>query len=592
MRHQPHKSGSDGEDRRKDLTEHERRGLEDLGGGDQANFRVEDVKIIRRQGDDCDAIVDVAYDEMDWGTETTHGGGRSRIETVRETVAYFSRPKLKTPAFTTGQMGGFVGGAMRKLMGFLSMPTVTLPAHPEFNKQFAVMSFQPEATQKLFTQPVVDAISRHSEFGVQTATGRITVSQKGKTVLPSDRRAFYRSARETADRIVESAAALPAETLTDRQQMLQSIQTMDGWFGSRLRAILVSTQEVNDFLAQAPPRIAPHNIQKCAYGWNGFIMIVAAGFLLVGVFFVYVMMIGGFGDPGGARFVVPIAPLLAGVVLFFVARGRWRLRRILRYGICEQAKVVKILGTGIYGNGDQGHNVTFETESGRVVVGTGSSQASDARTLQERGETVRLLVDPQKQTRALWIDSFAFDAYTWEPAEPIAPNMHSEASSSERRAMPAPEAPIDRNAAVRRLQIPATALMGSVLLFGAIVIGIVWEKPPGDPLIAYIAAGFAVVSVVLQTVVGNVFNAIRRAPLDALAEADDGEREELLSQIYGLFQNRMIVQMALLETAAFFCLVALKISVQWWLTAAVVVLLAVMMTVFPTPSKFDRWMEQ
>jgi hypothetical protein len=402
--------GAHGIDSSKGLTEQERRGLEDLIRG--IFFQVEAAEIIRREGGDCDAIVNVAFDEL--RPSTRAAGDTTR--TVHQTIVYFTRPKLKTPAFTAGPMRGIVGGAMRKVLGFVGVPTVNLPAYPDFNKQFNVMSFQPGATQRLFTQPVVDAIVRHSDFIVTSGPGGIAVYRRGKTVPPSERQAFYRAAREIADRIIESAAALPAEATTGGQQALQTVQTMGGWLGHRLQAWAVSAQEVNDFLAQAPPRVAPHGIRKCAYGSSGFTMIWGAVFLFWGAIFVSAILIIGVEDePGGKApawpYVLMILPLMGGVVLFFAARYRWCRRRILRDGICEQAKVVWVRDTGFYSGSDRQHYVTFESASGRVVVRLGSGPASLARTLQERGGTARLLVDPQGRSRALWIEGWAMDAY-------------------------------------------------------------------------------------------------------------------------------------------------------------------------------------
>lgn len=64
-RHQPHESGSHGADSPKDLTEQERLGLEDLIGKGEA------ADIIRREGADCDAIVDVATGKGEGGTGKT-----------------------------------------------------------------------------------------------------------------------------------------------------------------------------------------------------------------------------------------------------------------------------------------------------------------------------------------------------------------------------------------------------------------------------------------------------------------------------------------------------------------------------------------
>ena len=375
------------------------------------------MEIIQREGPDCDAIADVTFVELRPigldAFKTALVSGRTR--TVHQTVAYFTRPELKTPAFTAGPMHGIVGGAMRKVLGLVGMPTVSLPEYPDFNKQFIAMSLQPAATQKLFTQPVVDTISRHSEFVVTTGKGRIAVYRRGKTVPPSDRQAFYTAAREIADRIIESTTALDAEAMTGGQRALKKVQTMGGWMGHGLAAWAVSTQEVNDLLAEAPPRVAPRGIRKWAYGSTRFLMIWAAVVLFLATTFAVAVLIIGVEDKPANRGFPHWLPYvfmgMGGVVLSFAALCRWRQRRILRDGICEQAKVVKVRDSDFYSGNERQHYVTFETDSGRVVVRLGSGPASLARTLQEGGETVRLLVDPKNRSRALWIEGWAMDAY-------------------------------------------------------------------------------------------------------------------------------------------------------------------------------------
>ena len=73
--------------------------------------------------------------------------------------------------------------------------------------------------------------------------------------------------------------------------------------------------------------------------------------------------------------------------------------------------MVRILRTGFYEHNDEQHDVTFETAAGRAVVRVGSGPARLAGSIQERGESVRLLIDPKDSSRALWIEGWAMDAY-------------------------------------------------------------------------------------------------------------------------------------------------------------------------------------
>jgi hypothetical protein len=141
MKPQPHESGSQGMSRLNDLTQEERSGLEDLIRG--LFFQVEAVEIRRRDADDCDAIADVSFGESREDASGAPGYPARTQRTIRQTVVYFSRPKLKLPVFTARPMTGLVGGVMRKVLKFTGGPTVHLPAYADFNQRFTVMSFQP-----------------------------------------------------------------------------------------------------------------------------------------------------------------------------------------------------------------------------------------------------------------------------------------------------------------------------------------------------------------------------------------------------------------------------------------------------------------
>lgn len=411
MRPQSHESSFPGKGPSKGLTDDERFSLEDLIRG--VFFQVEDTEILRRDGENCDALVDVSFEKR--GAQTSKHA--TTPQTVRQSVAIFFRPDLEVPAFGAGPTRGIVESAMQKVLGFLGMPTVKLPDQPTFNKRFTVVSFDPDRTRQLFTLPVVDVISRHEEFSIRTGTGRIAVYRKGVTVQPSDRKAFIAAAREVADRVIESAAALPATTLTSGERTTQTIQSMDGWLGKRMQGMIVTSRDVNSFLAQAPPRVAPRGIRKRAYGASGFMIIWGTLFFLMGSFVVaLVSIVGAKAEdasevPSWLPYLLLGAPLLGVVILFFAARYRWRQRRILREGTCEVGKIVEVRDTQFYSGSDRQHRVAFKTATDRVVVRLGSGPAALARKLRESGEQVRLLVDPRDRSRALWVGGWAADAY-------------------------------------------------------------------------------------------------------------------------------------------------------------------------------------
>lgn len=125
---------------------------------------------------------------------------------------------------------------------------------------------------------------------------------------------------------------------------------------------------------------------------------------------------------------------------------------------------------------------------------------------------------------------------------------------------------------LRTVQIIAGALMLGVIAFGVVAAVMVQGRAAGDPLLAYVAAGFAVFALVLRSLLPNLM---------AGAEGDAP----------AIYQTQTIVRYALLEGAALFNLVAYLIAAQWWSVAVAGVLLAAMGFGFPTRGKYETWLQ-
>jgi hypothetical protein len=138
------------------------------------------------------------------------------------------------------------------------------------------------------------------------------------------------------------------------------------------------------------------------------------------------------------------------------------------------------------------------------------------------------------------------------------------------------------------MQIIAGALMVGVLSFGAYAVAAAFGKPPGEPLLAYIAVGFSAAAFIARMIVPpRVESELRKQAAESTKEIQD--RDDRVLRLAGVFQTRMILEYALLEGPCFFCLVAYIISTEWWLLAIVGVLLAIMAVGFPTRSKLENW---
>jgi hypothetical protein len=142
-------------------------------------------------------------------------------------------------------------------------------------------------------------------------------------------------------------------------------------------------------------------------------------------------------------------------------------------------------------------------------------------------------------------------------------------------------------------QIISFALIGGVVMFAAIAFLIGPNQPGGGPLVAYLAAGFAGIALVLQAFVpALVVSANRNSYLNSQPRQDPRDRAEAETRLMPLFQTKHIIRMALLEGAAFFCLVAYLVSGLLWLYAIVAALVALMVVSLPTRSALDHWLEE
>ena len=125
--------------------------------------------------------------------------------------------------------------------------------------------------------------------------------------------------------------------------------------------------------------------------------------------------------------------------------------------------------------------------------------------------------------------------------------------------------------------------MLGVLFFAAISFVTTRGQPAGDPMLGYLAVGFAVVALVASltasTIVAN----------QSLRTVETAGGQISTAKYFEILQTRVIIRAAILEGAAFFCLVAYMSTRLWWTFATALVLVAVMAFFFPTRGGFDNW---
>jgi len=139
---------------------------------------------------------------------------------------------------------------------------------------------------------------------------------------------------------------------------------------------------------------------------------------------------------------------------------------------------------------------------------------------------------------------------------------------------------------LRTSQIVVSALIGGVVIFTAIAIAMTWQKPPGEPFMAYFLAVFAIPVVVFGFVFPKVMMPAIRKSFPPEVAADK------IKALYAEYQAAVLIRNASLEGAAFSNVIAYLTTALWWSLAVVALLVAVMIVGFPTPSRFDDWVRR
>lgn len=152
----------------------------------------------------------------------------------------------------------------------------------------------------------------------------------------------------------------------------------------------------------------------------------------------------------------------------------------------------------------------------------------------------------------------------------------------------------------RTMQIIVGALCFGVLSFLIVVLAIGAAKPQdqdSEPFLTYLAVGMAVGAVVVSIFLPSIILRSPQANTTNLVAGDagpggaNGRASENIGPIAQMYQTQLIIRCAILEGAAFFCLVSYMIEQQMLGLVAAVVLLFVMLANFPTPSRVESWID-
>ena len=131
--------------------------------------------------------------------------------------------------------------------------------------------------------------------------------------------------------------------------------------------------------------------------------------------------------------------------------------------------------------------------------------------------------------------------------------------------------------------IAAALILGPLFFAGVAYVSSQNQQQPGDPMLAYVGAGVAVMAIIASMIAPTI---VSRQQMEKLRAATS---DNPIMPFFQLFQTLVIVRAAILEGAAFFCCIAYMSTRLLWALGAALVLLVIMGIFFPTRSRFDDW---
>jgi len=146
---------------------------------------------------------------------------------------------------------------------------------------------------------------------------------------------------------------------------------------------------------------------------------------------------------------------------------------------------------------------------------------------------------------------------------------------------------------VRTMQIIVGALAIGIVNFLVVALWIVLSSndPAADPpLLTYVAMGTAVLAFAASALVATfIAGPLKQQVANAQAFDSGGVRD--FRTYAGVYQTLLIIRCAILEGAAFFCLVSFMVEHQnAGLVVATILLLAILVQ-FPTMPRLESWIE-
>ncbi len=344
-------------------------------------------------------------------TSRRSGSSSSRSRSTTRTFAYFESPDLRWPTFTL-QPEGMLVSLFSDLVG---VQDIDFEEFPPFSQKYHLSGRHPDRIRQFFTPELLQYFTDNTGLEVRGERDGVVLVRPGEPCEPDELEAFVEHATNMFTRLtaafVASKSALDAAG-ADRTDPQTDAAQMPGLAGMVARRVLVSSEELDAFLASPPPRRIPAKIKRQRMGGGSVVAgVLGAVFLTIGSALVVYSMFFAEGPWNDDR----IVPLILGLVLplaglpmcFFSIRYRYINGRLLRNGVLADAIVEDIEKTDVRINDQQQYRMKlrFETNAGSQVASCNvyGQRGREARNLVETNEPTRVLYDPRKTERVLWV---------------------------------------------------------------------------------------------------------------------------------------------------------------------------------------------
>jgi hypothetical protein len=138
------------------------------------------------------------------------------------------------------------------------------------------------------------------------------------------------------------------------------------------------------------------------------------------------------------------------------------------------------------------------------------------------------------------------------------------------------------------MQVIAGALIAGVVVFALVAVFVLGalSQPSSGVIVSSMALGMTAIKLVPFALVPRF---VTTQTVHRARQGVGNPEGDALQ--YGLYQTRMILRYALLEGAAFFCIIATIIEHNWWTLGVAGGLVLIMLTIFPTRTRVEHWME-